>query len=195
MSKKSPTRAHRSGAGPLPTVPSPDVVRSRRHAVEAPSHTWAGRARWLALGASAVLVAVIALAVALGSGASPGSPPGAADGTVVQATGGSWVNITPDRLASMLEHKDFTLLNVKTPYIGEIGGTDLYIPYNQLASRRSELPSDKTVKIVVYCRSGAESAVAAQTLVGLGYTNVYNLDGGMNAWTQSGRDLVNLNRS
>jgi len=27
----------------------------------------------------------------------------------------------------MLGHKDFTLVNVKTPYIGEIAGTDLYI--------------------------------------------------------------------
>ncbi len=108
---------------------------------------------------------------------------------------GRWTNITPDKLASMLDHKDFTLLNVKTPYIGEIAGTDLYIPYDQVAARAAELPADKTAKIVVYCRSGHESAIAAQTLIDLGYTNIDNLDGGMTAWTDSGRSLVQLPRS
>ncbi len=119
----------------------------------------------------------------------------ASDGTVVQANGGTWTNITPDKLASMLDHKDFTLLDVKTPYIGEIAGTDLYIPYDQVAARAAELPADKTAKIVVYCRSGHESAIAAQTLIDLGYTDIDNLDGGMTAWTDSGRALVQLPRS
>lgn len=94
-----------------------------------------------------------------------------------------------------LEHKDFTLLNVKTPYIGEIAGTDLYVPYVDLAARAAQLPKDKTAKIVIYCRSGNESAIAAQTLIDLGYTNIDNLDGGMNAWSASGRALVQVNRS
>jgi rhodanese-related sulfurtransferase len=46
----------------------------------------------------------------------------------------------------------------------------------------------------VYCRSGNESAIAAQTLIDLGYANIDNLVGGMNAWTASGRQLVQLNR-
>ncbi len=122
--------------------------------------------------------------------------PGAPAGTVIQANGGHWTNITPDTLAGMMKAKDFTLLNVKTPYIGEIAGTDLYIPYT--AARRArdgELPADKTAKIVVYCRSGNESAIAAQTLLDLGYTNIENLDGGMNAWLASGRQIVQQNRS
>jgi rhodanese-related sulfurtransferase len=83
---------------------------------------------------------------------------------------------------------------VKTPYIGEIEGTDLYIPYTQLAARASELPADKGAKILVYCRTGTTSAIAAQTLIDLGYTNIWNLDGGMVAWEASGRTLVNKNR-
>jgi phage shock protein E len=66
--------------------------------------------------------------------------------------------------------------------------------YDQVAARSSDLPTDKSAKIVAYCRSGNESAIAAQTLVDLGYTNIDNLDGGMNAWTASGRSLVQLNR-
>jgi rhodanese-related sulfurtransferase len=108
--------------------------------------------------------------------------------------GGHWTNVSPDQLAQMLENKDFTLLNVKTPYSNEIDRTDLYIPYNQLSTRASELPPNKGAKILVYCLTGHSSAIAAQTLLDLGYTNVWNLDGGMNAWIASGRTLVNKNR-
>jgi rhodanese-related sulfurtransferase len=128
-----------------------------------------------------------------GSGSSPAS--GLAGGEAIhQGTGGTWTNVTPDRLAQMLGHKDFTFVNVKTPYIGEIDGTDLYIPYDQLTARASQLPQAKDAKILVYCRSGVESAQAAQTLLSLGYTNLWNLDGGMNAWQSSGRTLVQKNR-
>lgn len=39
------------------------------------------------------------------------------------------------------------------------------------------------------CRSGRMSAIAAANLVGLGYTNVWNLDGGMAAWEQAGLEI------
>ncbi len=130
-------------------------------------------------------------AIATGGGGT-GS---AATGTVVQGKGGTWTNISAGQLASMLKAKDFTFLNVKTPYIGEIDGTDLYIPYTELTARAAELPTDRKAKIVVYCRSGAESAIASQTLLDLGYSNVLNLDGGMNAWTASGRSLVQKPRT
>ena len=155
--------------------------------------------RWVLLGSGLVvaLIAVIAgwalLSGQSGTGGSTAS--GGSKGTVVQANGGHWTNITPDALASMLEKKDFTLLDVKTPYVGEIAGTDLYIPYTDLTARATQLPADKGAKIVVYCRTGNESAVAAQTLIDLGYTNIDNLDGGMTAWTASGRQIVQLNRT
>ena len=155
----------------------------------------------------AIAVAVVALIVVagvgfvavggLGSGGGTtagGGTPAAAGETVVQGNGGHWTNVTPDRLAQMLDSKDFTLLNVKTPYVGEIEGTDLYIPYDQLSARAGELPASKSARILVYCRSGVESKAAAQTLLDLGYTNVWNLDGGMNAWTASGRTLISKNR-
>lgn len=149
----------------------------------------------IAVGAVAVVLVAV-LGFALASGSLQGSRATTnAEGVTVQASGGHWTNITPDRLATMLGQKDFTLLNVKTPYIGEIAGTDLYIPYDQVGARAADLPADKAAKVVVYCRSGHESAIAAQTLVDLGYTNIDNLDGGMDAWTASGRQLVNLNRS
>jgi hypothetical protein len=43
-------------------------------------------------------------------------------------------------------------------------------------------------------RSRNTSAIATQTLIDLGYTNIDNLDGGMSGWTASGRQLVQLDR-
>jgi phage shock protein E len=150
------------------------------------------RRQWGIL-ASGMAILIVALIVGWGVATrSPGAPASSSDGPVVQAAGGHWTNVTPAKLTSMLRTKSFTLLNVKTPYIGEIPGTDLYIPYTELTSRSAELPSDKAAKIVVYCRSGSESAIAAQTLVDLGYTNIDNLDGGMNAWTAYGGTVVQV---
>ena len=144
-----------------------------------------------------VIAAIVVAVVAIGGIflATRGGSSSASTGTVVQSSAGPYTNISADRLASELKTHAFTLLNVKTPYIGEIDGTDLYIPYTDIAARASELPTDKTAKIVVYCRSGVESGMAVQTLLGLGYTNLENLDGGMNAWTASGRSLVQKNRT
>lgn len=155
----------------------------------------AGRAGMWAWIVGGAVLAVIALAVGIAVASSPSTAPGGTGGTVVQGNGGTWTDITPDTLATKLGAKDFTLLNVKTPYIGEIAGTDLYIPYTDLAARSSELPADKAAPIVVYCRSGAESAIASQTLLDLGYTDIENLDGGMSAWVASGRELVQVPRS
>ena len=170
-----------------------------------PSLTTDRRARFSLLAVVIFFVVVVVIAADLvfgaltggsGSAGSTGTPAAAPSqiGAIVQGRGGHWTNVSANQLADMLTHKDFTLVNVKTPYIGEIDGTDLYIPYDQLAARASTLPADKGARILVYCRSGVESAQAAQTLLDLGYTNIWNLDGGMNAWQASGRQLVTKNR-
>ena len=149
----------------------------------------------VASGVAILLVAtIVGWSVASNRGGSTAAAGSVSDGTVVQASGGQWTNITPAKLTSMLKTKDFTLLNVKTPYSGEIAGTDLYIPYTDLAARAAELPADKSAKVVVYCRSGHESAIAARSLLDLGYTNIDNLDGGMIAWTANGGQPIQVTR-
>jgi rhodanese-related sulfurtransferase len=69
-------------------------------------------------------------------------------------------------------------------YSGELGhirGSTL-IPLRELADRASELQAHKTGPTVVVCRSGVRSTTAAAILEGLGFEQVYNLQGGMVDW-------------
>jgi rhodanese-related sulfurtransferase len=45
---------------------------------------------------------------------------------------------------------------------------------------------DKSAKLVLYCGGGYRSALAADTLQQMGYTDVISLDGGWRAWQQAG---------
>ena len=107
-------------------------------------------------------------------------------GQTVSVEGGSYTDVSAAELQTMLVDKDFTFVNVHIPFEGDIAGTDLSIPYDQIDQNLGELPADKDAKIVLYCRSGRMSAIAAETLIGLGYTNIWNLSGGMVAWEQAG---------
>jgi len=98
--------------------------------------------------------------------------------------------LTDLQLAAMLAQKDFFLVNVHIPYEGEIKDTDAFIAYDSIADNVDTLPQDKNAKIVVYCRSGGMSAIAARELVHLGYTQVSDLAGGMIDWEKNGYKII-----
>ena len=103
--------------------------------------------------------------------------------------GGSYKNVTAKELNAILKNKDFIFINVHIPFVGNISGTDLSIPYDQIEQNLAQLPAEKDAKIVLYCSSGRMSQIAAEELVSLGYTNVWNLKGGMVDWKQAGFEL------
>ena len=113
----------------------------------------------------------------------------AATGERVSAAGGSYQDVTPNELQTMLKNKDFVFINVHIPFAGNIPSTDLSIPYDQIEQNLAQLPAEKDAKIVLYCSSGRMSQIAAEELVSLGYTNIWNLEGGMVDWKQAGFEL------
>lgn len=101
-----------------------------------------------------------------------------------------YVDISVAELAPVLEQNhNFTLVNVHIPYAGELPKTDLLIPFNEIMTNLDQLPA-KDAPIVIYCRSGNMSAQAATELAAAGYTQVYELDGGTNAWQSAGYTLL-----
>ena len=136
----------------------------------------------VAAGCAPVPAAPESLAAALPTAAAtPGVPKGSASNPTL---------ISAAELSSMLQNKNFVLINVHVPFEDEIPGTDAHIPYNEIKQRADQLPADKNARIVVYCRSGPMSAIASKTLVEMGYTNVFDVQGGMGAWQAAGYELL-----
>jgi rhodanese-related sulfurtransferase len=94
-----------------------------------------------------------------------------------------------DAFAARIARPDALVINVHVPYEGEIDGTDAVIPFDRIVGNE-HLPADKGAEIVLYCRSGRMSQIAADALAQEGYTNLYDLEGGMLAWEAAGRWLV-----
>jgi adenylyltransferase/sulfurtransferase len=92
--------------------------------------------------------------------------------------------VTPIELKQMQDSKeDFVLIDVREEHesdICSIGGK--LIPMGSVLENLAEIPKDK--KVVVYCRSGNRSGMVIQTLEQRsGYTNLYNLKGGILAYS------------
>ncbi len=135
------------------------------------------RGRWAR---PVVLIAVMVLALGCAQARAPAGPAQNEDG---------YTDITVEQLAQMMAEEDLTLVNVHIPYAGDLPGTDLSIPFDEIKDNLDQLP-ERDAAIVLYCRSGSMSTTAAEELVSLGYTNVMELDGGMGAWTAAGYELV-----
>ena len=106
-----------------------------------------------------------------------------------QAEKNSYRNVSVDQFVEMNANKDFILINTHIPYEGEIPGTDFLIPFNQIDRNKAKLPKDKMTSIVVYCKAGPMGNIAAERLIEMGYADVINFKGGMNAWEKTGRSL------
>lgn len=91
--------------------------------------------------------------------------------------------------ASQPDQKGFVLVDVRSPeehFTGFIPGTDYNIDFREMQNQHRRLQADPAQHIVVYCQSGHRSNIAAETLMSLGYKNVYNVEGSMNAWEEAG---------
>lgn len=112
-------------------------------------------------------------------------------GLIMSRRGESTVPSGEVKLVNAYEFDDIAkdplvfVLDVHTPEQTHIGGTDAFIPYDQIEEHILELPEDKNTPILIYCRSGNMSAAAAKVLSSMGYSTIYDLEGGIAAYKES----------
>ena len=91
--------------------------------------------------------------------------------------------ITAKELKAIMDRKDkFVLVDVREPHEYQICNLQGHlIPLGELPKRASELDSSR--EIVAHCRSGKRSADAVQFLQQAGFRKIWNLKGGILAWS------------
>ncbi|MBA3489713.1 MAG: rhodanese-like domain-containing protein [Longispora sp.] len=94
-------------------------------------------------------------------------------------------SIAPEKVT-----EDMILIDVREPQEWQAGHapTALHIPMMDIPTRMKEVPREGDV--VVICRSGARSAQVVAYLMGNGWDNAYNLEGGMKVWAATGRQVI-----
>jgi rhodanese-related sulfurtransferase len=104
-------------------------------------------------------------------------------------TGEAYARLDPAAFADRMKEESAVVINVHIPYEGELEDTDEFIPYDKIVGD-SRLPDDKDTQILLYCRSGRMSEESGAALYKAGYKKLAHLEGGMNAWEHSGRQLI-----
>lgn len=94
--------------------------------------------------------------------------------------GAVYVNITAEEAKEIMDTEEgYVILDVREQDeydAGHISGAIL-IPYTQIEAKANEMLPDKDQLILVYCRSGRRSKIAAEALAELGYTNIKEFGG------------------
>ena len=100
------------------------------------------------------------------------------------------VNVAKNMIDNNTGYPNLLVLDVRT--VGEFNTNHLYnaslIPVDELGGRLSELEAYNDTEIIVYCGSGSRSLQASNILVSNGFTKIFNMLGGINAWIDAGYD-------
>ena len=138
--------------------------------------------------ASLVVVATITTGCG-GSGTTGSSASGKGEERTATSAGAPFTRLDPAAFAKHMGDKGAVLIDVHVPYEGELPHTDAFIPFDHVAGA-SQLPKNKNTEILLYCRTGRMSEIAANALHAAGYTRLAHLEGGMRAWESSGHQLL-----
>ena len=94
--------------------------------------------------------------------------------------GAVYVNITAEEAKQIMDNEEgYIILDVRTQEEydkGHIPGA-IVISHEEIAEKAEDVLTDKDQLILVYCRSGRRSKIAAEALVELGYTNIKEFGG------------------
>jgi hydroxyacylglutathione hydrolase len=99
--------------------------------------------------------------------------------------------ISANDLKAMLDRKeDITVLDVRKQKEWEEGHIEgaMHIFVGHLMDKLSQIPKEKPTG--VHCSAGYRSGLASSILLRAGYSDVYNVAGGINAWISSGLPII-----
>jgi rhodanese-related sulfurtransferase len=106
---------------------------------------------------------------------------------------GAFEEIPPEAFAQKMKDNGMVLLDVRTVEEfaeGHLEGAQQY-DYYETESFKSMLEGlDKSKTYLIYCRSGSRSGNAMSMMQKMGFTSVYNLDGGILAWRAAGMPVI-----
>ena len=92
----------------------------------------------------------------------------------------TYMNITAEEAKGIMDREEgYIILDVRTQEEydqGHIPGA-IQISHEEIAEKAEDVLTDKNQLILVYCRSGRRSKIAAEILVDLGYTNIKEFGG------------------
>ena len=101
-------------------------------------------------------------------------------------------SVTPNQAADLLAESKAVIIDVR-----EIEEWDeqhikgaMFIPLTQIKKHIGSLAKYKDSTVIVQCRSGRRSSLAAGTLISAGFSKIYNLEGGILAWNKQGLGTV-----
>jgi len=105
--------------------------------------------------------------------------------------------VTPDQLKELIDDENVVVLDVRESeqraegylFSDFTAVETISITRGNLEWEVLDKIQDKNINIVTYCRNGGRGALAAQVLKKMGYKNVKNLQGGIDAWAKAGNSI------
>jgi rhodanese-related sulfurtransferase len=100
-------------------------------------------------------------------------------------------SVSPLQAVQLINRRDALVIDVREANeykSGHIGGSR-HIPQGQLEGRLKELDRFKAKPVILVCATGNRSGAASALLQKSGFTEAYNLQGGIAAWTQASMPL------
>lgn len=97
-----------------------------------------------------------------------------------------FTRISVEEAKEKIDGSDVQVIDTRQPgeYIGGHVPDALNIPHMAVVNQKDKLSTDKP--IIMICESGARSALACEFAAALGFTDLYNVEGGTAAWRKAG---------
>lgn len=100
--------------------------------------------------------------------------------------------VTPSQAVMLLNRQHAVMIDVRESAELESGliENSKHIPLSELGKRLGEIEKFKSKPVILICETGARSGKALNELRKAGFTQAFNLGGGLKAWKDAGQTLV-----